>query len=880
MISILAAYDVVPHDADYYTKEVRNTQLIYTENNMCFAQHAAEVEMALQPLYEAYFGYKMDETLYVGLTSEYNQIANGFSTPYPNNRQINYVGGALSIDYFCSTSWLDTLLYHETAHNYQGNVKDNVISSSLHTVLGNGAFFVPWFTIPNIVESSFLLEGNAVLNESWHNNGGRLYSGRFKAATLMQAKAGYLTPERVYNDSYYFLYGSHFYTLGGFYSLYLAENYGIKNVNAYWKEHTQEWFWPFFTNNAMERAIGVDFETSLASWNEAMQADAAKLVETQGEELVSSQYYSQLNSDKDGIYFVINESGREIPEFVYLDKKSGSLTQEKASYIPGRVIRIGEDEYVTQGSAHTSPWRIYQGLFDTSGLIVEGTESKVIHGYLSDGRAVYFDVVASYDQPQLYVGGEFYARVNSSVVIDEKDNLYYFKQEGKTRSLYKNKKALYSLEGYYAIVADIDSEGSVYFIANTQYGSGVFRHKDGVVERVSSADTIIDARIINDSELLVVAMGSDAFHYEKVAMTPQKEVPYEVTLFVEDAPYFQLGVDKATKAQTPKLDLEEPYYSMLDMHYSGTNVSLGNDRDAGFIYNVSINFADPLRQNSLSFFARRNLDQLTLLGGSYQNNQYFVQFNASTYSVVANDTDVRTRDYGVSAQALLPLIDMGYYHSNLTLSYFQDYTTASREPYSLAFDIYRSEQFGVSAMTNFLVYGQAYATSEREDKTVGGTIKLGHELPLESYINLSGQYSKSDTKVFNQKRGVKVTASPGAILLDNDPSTIVMPSIKNTFYVEEVSKANASLSTVLNGALYYFTFPVSLRREIFNVGYSYYELSALGRTEQSNEISASLVLDTFWMNKLPIPITTSYYYNDNLFLADEQTVRVSVGFAF
>lgn len=302
--AVLPMSSVVPADKAYYTSVVRNTELIYTEDNLRFAKEAAEVELFLQPLYEDKFGYVMDEPLHVGLISDYNQIANGFSTQYPNNRQINYVGGAIMIDYFSSTSWLKTLLFHETAHNYQMNAKGNPISQSLHTVLGNGSFLLPWFILPNTMESSFILEGNAVLNESWHGNGGRLYSGRFRAATLQQAKAGYLTPERVYNNNLFFLYGSHHYTLGGHYQYYLGETYGLDAVNSYWLKYSESWVWPFFTNRATKKAFGVDFNTAFDDWQKNMQKQAEKLVDVEAETLVSSQFFTPINDNKDEIYWL------------------------------------------------------------------------------------------------------------------------------------------------------------------------------------------------------------------------------------------------------------------------------------------------------------------------------------------------------------------------------------------------------------------------------------------------------------------------------------------------------------------------------------------------------------------------------------------------
>ncbi|MEA2091396.1 MAG: hypothetical protein U9O83_03400, partial [Campylobacterota bacterium] len=192
--SLATGMAVVPHDKPYYKyKDSENdVEIIYTEDNIPFARHTASVESPLHKDYKKFFNWKLDETLYVGLISCNNQIANGFSTQWPNNRQINYVGGTQMVDYFSSASWLDTLLYHETAHNYQVNVKGSSVSRGLHTVFGNGTLFFPFIPaiVPNVFENSFMLEGNAVLNESWHGNGGRLYSGRFKVETILQAKAG------------------------------------------------------------------------------------------------------------------------------------------------------------------------------------------------------------------------------------------------------------------------------------------------------------------------------------------------------------------------------------------------------------------------------------------------------------------------------------------------------------------------------------------------------------------------------------------------------------------------------------------------------------------------------------------------------------------
>ncbi|WP_345972931.1 hypothetical protein [Sulfurimonas diazotrophicus] len=874
----------VPCDVPYFTAKIGGCELIYTEGNLPVAREAAAVENVLLPQYDELYGYTMDETLYVGLLSSHNQIANGFSTPYPINRQINYGGGALMADYFSTTSWLNTLLYHESAHNYQMNVKDNPVSSTLHTVFGNGFVLLPWFTLPNIVESSFLLEGNAVLNESWHGNGGRLYSGRFKAATLQQAKAGLLTPERVYNAHYDFLYGSHFYTLGGFYQYDLASTFGMADVNAYWRLHSYNWFWPFFTNRTTRRSIGYDFETALHTWADKMASEAEAMKDVESKPLAATQFYTPINGDKDAVYFTVNATGRSFPELVVYDKKSGRLSRESGSYRAGKVVRTPEGRYATQSSAYTSPLRIEAGLYTEGAHLISGTAGRVIEGYLRDGTPVYFDVPASFDQPQLYVGDSFYARTNSSVFIDGEDNLYYFVQgEGKTRTLYRNKTPLFSLRGYYGNVSGVDSRGRVYFIANTPHGSGLFRFENGKITRAHPADTIFEARLIDDTHALAAVMGADAYRYQKIALETIDEAPYEVTLFFEHT-----GENPSeTNASAEALDLEHPYRSPLELHYSGTDVALGSDSDAGVLFDLSLNFADPLTRNLLSAFVTRNVDEYTLGGMRYANSEYLLQFAVTAYGVIdapeRNATEPSPRPFGFSAEAELPFWQRGYAYGALRAAYYQDYEADTRTPISLSLPLARSEQYGVSMYRNAFYALSPYVAFDRGDTAWGGESALERDLSHECYLALGGQYSQSDADNGVDARGVKLATGIADKLKENDPSTVVMPTLRDTTYAKSALKADAELRKVFNLSAYFFTFPVSLRREALRAGYAYYDLESFNPSAPhlyTAEASAGLTLDTFWFNKLPLPITVDYYYSDSPLASDRHSVRFGVGIAY
>ena len=871
--------DVVMMDEDYFKEDVRNTQVIFTRQNKPFAQHAAGVEELLQPMYERMYGYKMDEKLFVVLASQKNQIPNGFSTQYPNNRQVNYIGGVLLTDYFSTSSWLDTLLYHETAHNYQANAKDNPVSSMLHAVLANGAFFVPFFTVPNAFEGSFMAEGNAVLNESWHAIGGRLYSGRFKIETLMQAKAHYLTPERIYNDNYFFLYGSHFYTLGGFYHYYLAQKYGLKKVNAYWKNHSHYWFWPFFTNNSMEESIGVDFETSVKEWASVMEEEAKKVHVVNGDVLATTQFFTPLNSDDSQIYTLINQNGRERPAIFVYDKKNGVTSFRSGAWMDGKVVKTSFG-FATQSYNYTDPWHIYIGLYDANGEILPATQLKVIEGYTEDGKEVWFDVASSYMQPKLYVGDRFYTTANSSVFIDGGD-LYYCMQEGKNRTIYKNKTPLYRYKGYYGHVVGVDSKGWVYFIANTKHGSALFRYKAGKTQQAIAGDTIIDARLIDDTHALVATVGSNSYKLQKVALAPIEKKPYEVKLFFEKKPYYAKADRSKIDKKAKKLSLNKPFTPLGDLHYSAGYLAFGYDVDAGFVYNASVNFSDPFMWNTLGFGIARDLNRYTLAQASYANSRYFADIYLDLYGVVDKPSGEKSKDFGVFASVNIPFLRHGYLKGDFRTSYYQDYQSYTREPLSAVASLEKTERFGVSMYPDFRLKGDLFYSNDRGDNAYGGALRYTQVIGNETYMHVKTKFAKSDATTPLFERGVKVIKDVFETYLLGDPSSVVMPSLKETLYQKSAWKASFEARKVLNFSRYFFTFPISLRRESLIGGYNYYKLEDFRRGVQNdNELKVGILLDTYWMNLLPVLLTLEYRYNDNAVLAKEHNIRFFAGVSF
>jgi len=289
--STLLLFSSVVVPDDYFIADEENLSYIYTQEHASLMPKMKAYQEEILKGYEKEFGFKLDEKLYVGLASNNNQIANGFSTQIPFNAQLFYGAGAAYIDYFSSASWLKTLLIHETAHNFQLNPKENFLSKRTHQLLGNTPLsfigILPLFPIPNLLENPFILEGNAVMNESRFGNGGRLFSGYALAEVVAMAKAGAIRPELMYNATLEFPYGEKAYLVGGFFQHFLVQRYGIERVNGYFKTFSTQPF-PFFTNRIFKEQYGKSFEVLLREFVEEIKTKHADFRATKGELLTQS----------------------------------------------------------------------------------------------------------------------------------------------------------------------------------------------------------------------------------------------------------------------------------------------------------------------------------------------------------------------------------------------------------------------------------------------------------------------------------------------------------------------------------------------------------------------------------------------------------------
>ena len=827
--------------------------------------------------YEKEFGFTLDDKLNVGLATSNNQIANGFSTQVPFNMQLFYGAGASYIDYFCFSSWLKALLIHETAHNFQLNPKENIISKTGHKVFGNNPIvflgFIPIFSIPNETESLFILEGNAVMNESRFGNGGRLFSGYALAEVVALAKAGKITPQLMYNTTLEFPYSEQFYLVGGFFQQFLVKRYGVKKVNGYFKRYATQPF-PFFTNSIFKKQFGKSFEELLKEFVDEIKQKHALAKELKAEVIAKSKLFVSLNRDSKEIYTLISDRKSE-PKLLKIDRKTKKVTFSSDSYREGEVFKI-DGKYYTQSSAKTSPVKIEMGLFDSDGFLKKGTEAKAIQGYTSSGKEVYIDVKRSLETPQVYVDGKFYTTSYSSVHVD-RDDLYYFKQEGEKRTLFKNKTALYSFRGHYGFVVDVDEQGGIYFIGSSKHGSTVYRFTNGEIGRVDEADNIIDFKLLEHKKALVVTIGADGYSYSIISLGDfkssgvyaQKVVAFEKENPLPSKPFGE-------KRQTPLKS--HSYNSLTNLEYSSLSPSFSYGSYNGFGVDAVATFVDPLLQNQLSIIGSHNKKR-DILGASYNSSAFRLNFGASYYGVLKN-SDYDNSDYrdnGYELYATFPWLDKGYWSISSTLAFSKPYDNLYREPLTFSFDMVNKKQYGFSKYVNSLNGLRLFVSDDRDNSMYGAVYSFKHDLAWQSYIGLKGVYLKSDEVDFLNEKGIELDDTFSS--LQADLGVLDIPSFTFKTYAKEVKMAELSLAKVFDGSLYFYSFPLSLQRETLYAKQRRYEIDFTNRVSRSyDETIVGAEFNLLFLHKLGLPLSIEWIHNRDVF--DPNKVRFLIGGSF
>ncbi len=858
----LHAAPVAP--GDYTIREGNTTSYIYPKNSTMDIAKTARYQSGVMSTYKREYGYRLDQRLYLTIGSQDDQIANAFSTQFPLNEQVHYGGGVGHYDAFASTSWHKMLQIHETAHNYQLNPKENALSKIAHAIAGNSTvvnpLFLPMFPIPNITASSFILEGNAVMNESRFGNGGRLYAGYALAETVTQARAGSITPARMYNRTLRFPYGEKFYLVGGYFQKFLVQRYGVKRVNGYFRSYAKQPF-PFFGNSVFREHYGKDFVTLMGEFQRSVLNEHRGYQVTQGRVLTSSKVRAPLVRQGGRIVTLVGD--RISAPNVMTVGLDGGMKLDKGDWHTGRLFQM-DGRYYTQSAARISPRKLKAGLFDRDGYIKAGTEGKVIQGTMRDGRLVYFDVARSWDEPHLYVGGHFYGIVNSSVLV-QGDDLYYFRQHGERRTLYRNRTPLISYRGHDGRVVDVDRRGRVYFIAPSRHGSTAYRVRGGRVERVSPGDDVIDLKLHGRREAVVQTITAKGYRLQQIGLRPRAARVADI-----DPGLPQVRVD-STGGRDLLPGTPQPYSPIARLRYSSLSSGSTYDRQNGYGFSAQLNFTDPLWRNTLSFVLRYRKKR-TIYGAAYRNSAYGVHFGFGLQGVKkhAGYDNSGYRDYGYSGYLTLPFLATGYWRGSATLAYARPLSDTKRQPLSLTVGVTKRVQHGHSKYPNTYLNLSAFASYDRGAVYSGVRGAWMQDLPGELYVGVRGAYLQSSLTDTGEKHGIKAGAAGTSA---SDPAVLNIPTMSGTSCLKRAAMAEAGIYKVWNFSAYSYHLPLSLQRESVYLKQRIYRLDTGRSIRMLHETLAGIEADLLALHRYTVPVKLEVLYNPDI----QNKVQVRVG---
>lgn len=645
----------MPGDVSY--EQIRHGQTLYIFDPEArnFVDQAIAYVESLKKAYGRSFTWELDEEMDLALLSGRQQIANGYATTYPNVKTVWYPGGGAALESMASSSWLLALSTHETAHLYQLNAKLG-LNEYLSRVVGNSLLLstlVPIVIHPNLLTPTFLLEGNAVLNESRVNLGGRLHSGEVRALVLAQILAGSIDPNRLINDGFEFPFGEESYAQGGYFQAHLAAKYGVEKTNSFFLAQGAHYINPLILNQTFREHFGASYAQEIREYVRGLEALAVKQRASHGRRLIQAHFASPLNADDRRIFF-LTSNGAEPPRLHEFDKRDGRFTSRRIDLLFGKPFFL-DGQPVTAATHQNDLRHVTYGLYGEGARSIAGFDGQIVND-LRAGKSAALAAKGAWLEPRVLIDGENFDVAHSQPILDAQGLAYYFRQNGGERILYRGREPLFKYEGFYGKVLEVTADGKINFIANTDFGASLFSWRDGEVTRELESDRVIDARMISPGRFLVVEIDAGGHAVEVVNATPRAALP---ALYSYGFPSTNLRPDLAPNGQ----ELEgatRAYGPWREMRYSSLNLAMGYSRRTRLREVAQAIFTDPLEFQRISLSS----DTSELAGNSFRGEYVLTKYLADYYARYtyhesdwdrATLSDLREYNQGVRVGALVPL---------------------------------------------------------------------------------------------------------------------------------------------------------------------------------------------------------------------------------
>jgi len=617
----------LPNDGPYTQWRKGRTLYIYDQHAQSAVPFVAGWDHAFTQNYERSYSWRLDEPHDLILLSPAQQITNGYATVIPNTKTVWYPSGAHMLEASAHSSWGFLLASHELAHLYQLNAKSE-FPALMKKIFGNqiliSPFFFPIFVHPNLFTPTFILEGNATFNESRWNMGGRLHSGEIRAEVLAQIQAGDIDPSKLINDDPRFPFGEAYHQ-GAYFQAHLAAKHGIDKTNGFFLAQGSHWFFPLILNRTFRDHFGDSYPQEIREYVRAQQSLAKNQAFSNSAKLVSAVDVGDLNHDDNQIWFLASDY-KSPPRLYTFDKKTQQLSSKSVDMAMGKVFWQNGAPY-SSASVNHSLFRIEYSLYGEGLKFDPRYRGQVV----TDQRAGVTAAQNAGDgwlEPQLLKDGQPYDVGHSSVILDAQGNLYYFRQNGVKRILYRNKEPVFAYDGFYGKPMEVDADGTFYFIGNTDYGSTLYKYSQNEVVRVLASDRVVAARKISGDEFLVVEVSArdQAVHIDKATAKPATPAVYSYGF-----PSQNLPMGPLTDQEQIRQD-EKSYSGLRELRRSATNFDIGYSSRAGTILGAEGLFVDPMEYHQLMVGFLGSQFQDRMVTGKYLFSKYLPNiFTSYTY---------------------------------------------------------------------------------------------------------------------------------------------------------------------------------------------------------------------------------------------------------
>ena len=546
LFSSFSAAFVLPGDNEYLVLEEKQYRIIFDRQ---YLNSIASINRKINSQIKAMSEFKnrvLDERLTIILFSSKNQISNAFATILPSFTIGMYPTGVLGLNKISLPIWFEGVFEHELNHVFQ--MSHSSYSKIFRKIfnLPSFLFFYVYMPYPNAFLPRFVLEGDSVLKESLFSYGGRLYDGYARAFVYSQIKhyqdrideftRQHLLKMRLQPHS-----GKEKYLHGGYFMAMLAETYSHKTLNTFFtvekktpskkirkqikEASVEKKLSPLFAKHFSFKNIDLFLNDLVKVYFNHWLGEASLQRSSPLPVLFKSNVCLPFGGADDEVFFLTSDFV-SVPVLRIFNKNTKKWTEKELDLPLGKVFKINE-LYYARSSQEVNPHVTHYSLFSEGLKSNKQFDSKYVEDLQND-KMLSIDSKNNLDGFKLYLNDKFYSNVHSNALFDKKGNIYFFKQKDKTRILYKNKTPLFSYQGYYGRLLDIEDD-TIYFTGSSPYGSSVYQYRNGRMLRSLSSDTVIQAKKINDNKFLVCEITHYGYEYKiiPIKLSRDKPVLYE-----------------------------------------------------------------------------------------------------------------------------------------------------------------------------------------------------------------------------------------------------------------------------------------------------------------------------------------------------------------